>query len=216
MKKTLIWATAASLTLAACGTPSTTTAPSTGQTSGGSVLGSIIGAATNGETLGNIITSVIGLDKLKTKNIVGTWKYNGPGCAFTSDNALAKAGGEVAATEIESKLQTTYDKFGITSDNTVITFNENGTFSAKIHGRTLNGNWTFDESASMITMKTTLLNLNAYAKRNTTGISILFEATKLLTLMQTVAALSGNSTLQTVGDLSKNYDGLRIGFDMKQ
>ncbi len=34
--------------------------------------------------------------------------------------------------------------------------------------------------------------------------------------MQMATALSGNTTLQTVGDLSKSYDGLRIGFDMKR
>jgi hypothetical protein len=26
--------------------------------------------------------------------------------------------------------------------------------------------------------------------------------------------MSGNSTLQTVGDLSKQFDGVRLGFDM--
>ena len=26
--------------------------------------------------------------------------------------------------------------------------------------------------------------------------------------------MSGNSTLQTVGDLSKQYDGVRLGFDV--
>jgi hypothetical protein len=32
-------------------------------------------------------------------------------------------------------------------------------------------------------------------------------------VLQTVAAMSGNSTLSTIGDLSKNYDGLRLGFE---
>ena len=39
-------------------------------------------------------------------------------------------------------------------------------------------------------------------------------ASKLLTLLQTMSAMSGNQTLQTIGTLSKSYDGLRIGFDM--
>ena len=29
-----------------------------------------------------------------------------------------------------------------------------------------------------------------------------------------MSAMSGNQTLQTIGTLSKSYDGLRIGFDM--
>ena len=46
--------------------------------------------------------------------------------------------------------------------------------------------------------------------------SYLMESKKLLTILQTVSALSGNNTLQTVGDLSKNYDGIRMGFEMKK
>ena len=46
------------------------------------------------------------------------------------------------------------------------------------------------------------------------GIGLLFESKKMLTLLQTVAAMSGNSGVQTIGDLSKNYDGVRVGFDM--
>jgi hypothetical protein len=30
-----------------------------------------------------------------------------------------------------------------------------------------------------------------------------------------MSALSGNTSLQTIGDLAGNYDGVRIGFDMK-
>jgi hypothetical protein len=38
----------------------------------------------------------------------------------------------------------------------------------------------------------------------------------LLTVLQTAAALTGNSNLQAIGELSKNYDGVRMGFDMKK
>jgi hypothetical protein len=56
----------------------------------------------------------------------------------------------------------------------------------------------------------------AYTKRTVNGMSILFESKKLLTVLQTVAAISGNATLQTIGDLSTNYNGVRLGFDMKK
>jgi hypothetical protein len=58
--------------------------------------------------------------------------------------------------------------------------------------------------------------MNCYAKKELNGISILFEANKLLTILQTMSALSGNKDMQTIGDLSKNYDGVRIGFDMRK
>jgi hypothetical protein len=65
-------------------------------------------------------------------------------------------------------------------------------------------------------MKTLLFNINCFAKREVGGISILFESKKLLTVLQTMAALSGNDTAQKIGELSKNYDGVRLGFDMKK
>ena len=86
--------------------------------------------------------------------------------------------------------------------------------SGKVDGKSLTGNWTFDENTQALKLSGLLLSLNGYATRNASGISILFESKKILTLLQTVAALSGNSTLSTIGDISKNYDGVRVGFDM--
>ena len=127
---------------------------------------------------------------------------------------MAKAGGEIVATQIEEKLSAEYAKLGFKKSNTYITFNEDGTFSGKVDGKSLSGNWTFDENTQALKLSGLLLSLNGYATRNASGISILFESKKILTLLQTVAALSGNSTLSTIGDISKNYDGVRVGFDM--
>ena len=83
-------------------------------------------------------------------------------------------------------------------------------------GKTISGTYTYDESTHKVTIKGTLLTLNCYAKRsNGNGIALLFEASKLLNYMQALSALSGNTSLQVLGELSKNYDGLRIGFDMQ-
>ncbi|MBP3767483.1 MAG: DUF4923 family protein [Prevotella sp.] len=46
--------------------------------------------------------------------------------------------------------------------------------------------------------------------------ALLFESKKLLTVLQTMAALSNDDTYKKFGELSKNYDGIRIGFDMKK
>ena len=179
-------------------------------------MSQVLGAMTNGTGVVNAISSVIGLDKVKAQNLIATWKYSGPGCAFTSKNLLAKAGGEVAAVQIEQKLLPYYQQVKISDSNTYITFNENGTFSSKIAGTPFSGNYTFDEASQKITLKGLLLSVNCYAKKETNGISILFEAKKLLTILQTMSAMSGSKDLQTIGDLSKNYDGVRVGFDMKR
>ena len=179
-------------------------------------MNQVLSAMTNGTGVVNAISSVIGLDKVKAQNLIGSWKYSAPGCAFTSENLLAKAGGEVAAVQIEEKLQPYYQQVGLSANNTFITFNEDGTFSSKIAGTPFSGNYTFDEATQKITLKGLLLSVNCYAKKEVNGISILFEAKKLLTVLQTMSAMSGNKDLQTIGDLSKNYEGVRVGFDMKR
>ena len=179
-------------------------------------MNQVLSAMTNGTGVVNAISSVIGLDKVKAQDLTATWKYSGPGCAFTSENLLAKAGGEVAAVQIEEKIKPYFQQVGLSASNTFITFNEDGTFSSKIAGTPFSGNYTFDEATQKITMKGLLLSINCYAKKETNGISILFEAKKLLTILQTMSAMSGSKDLQTLGDLSKNYDGVRIGFDMKR
>ena len=178
--------------------------------------GTLLQTIGSGGTLANAFTSVIGLDKVTEKGLIGTWKYAGPGCAFTSENLLAKAGGEVAATKIEQELAPYFDKTGITASNTVVVFNEDKSFKATIAGKSFSGTWTFDEQTAKVTLKGLLLSVNCYAKREYGGISLLFESKKLLQVLQVLAAMSGDSTVQKIGDLSKNYDGIRLGFDMKR
>lgn len=216
MKKYLILSALAGSMLAGCGFNPTSSGTSSATSATGNIIGAVLGAATNPETITNAISSVIGLNKLTASSLIGTWQYDGPGCAFTSENALAKAGGEVMATEIENKLQPQYDKLGFKASNTYISFSKDGTFSAQIDGKPWSGQWQFDEKTQQLRFSGLLLNLTGYAVRNGSGISILFESKKILTLFQTLSALSGNTTLSTIGDISKNYDGVRIGFDMKR
>lgn len=214
MKKTFALVAAATLMLAACGTGAGTTSNNDNQAAGGSLLGSVLSAVANGNTAGNILQSFIGSTTVKAQDLVGTWNYSTPGCAFSSENLLAKAGGEVAASEIKQRLTSPFSTVGIKKGNTSITFNSNNTFTATVAGKQMGGNYTFDEATQKITLQMLLLNVNCYAKKNSDGIGILFESSKLLTLLQTAAAMTGNNTLNTLSDLSKNYDGLRMGFDM--
>ena len=109
-----------------------------------------------------------------------------------------------------------YQQVGLSAENTFISFKEDGTFSSRIAGTPFSGQYTFDEETQKITLKSLFLSVNCYAKKEVGGISILFEAKKLLTLLQTVSAFSGNKDLQTISDLSKKYDGVRIGFDLNK
>ena len=211
MKKAkIMMMAAATLLMVGCGM--------TGQNAGAgsdSVLGGVIGSVLQGGAIGNVITSVIGLDKVNAQQLVGSWRYTGPGVAFTTENLLAKAGGEVAARQIEEKLREQYDKVGISSANTFITFTNDNTFEGKVDGKPLSGTYTLDEKTGALKLKTLLLTLNGYVKRSgLNGISIVFESKKLLSVLQTLAAMSGNSSIEAIGTISKNYDGIRVGFNM--
>lgn len=166
--------------------------------------------------LGNIIGSVLGVNKVSEANLVGTWKYTSPGCAFTSDNLLAKAGGEVAAQKIKSQLLPYYQSLGIAAGNTFFTFKEDKTFSGKLAGKAISGTYTYDPQTGAINLKTLLLSMNGYITLTTSGISLLFESQKILSVMQTLGALSGNSTIGTISEISKNYDGVRVGFELSR
>ena len=214
MKQTKTFAVAtATLLLTACGTIGQASTSSSTSAASGSVLGSVLSDVLQGGTLSNVITSVIGAQKVSAKDLVGSWTYSAPGCAFTSDQLLAKAGGEVVAGQIKEKVLPYYQQIGISSSNTTITFNQDGTYSASFRGTPMSGKWTYDEASSKVTLQGLLLSINCYAKRNANGIGLLFEASKLLTVLQTIAAMSGNANIQAVGEISKSYDGLRIGFD---
>ena len=103
---------------------------------GGSNAGNGSNSSSNaGSIINGILNNVIGSGTFKQADLCHTWKYSKPGCAFTSENLLAKAGGEIAASKVENKLEGYYKKFGFSSSNTYFTFNTDGTFSAKIDGK---------------------------------------------------------------------------------
>ncbi len=219
---------AASNTTAATTTAATTsnTATSTSTTSnaGSSVagiLGAVLGGNSNSSSsagssiINGILNNVIGSGTFSKQDLCAhTWKYSKPGCAFTSENLLSKAGGEIAANKVEEKLGEYYSKFGLSGSNTYFTFKTDGTFAAKIDGKSWQGNYTFDEKTHAIQMKGLLLSMSGYATKTTNGISLLFDQTKLLNLIKTMGALKGSSTLSAIGTIANNYDGMRVGFEM--
>lgn len=214
---------AASSTTAATTTSATTTAATT--SNAGSAVAGILGAVLGGNSnssssagssiINGILNNVIGSGAFSKQDLCAhTWKYSKPGCAFTSENLLAQAGGEIAANKVEEKLSEYYSKFGFSSSNTYFTFKTDGTFAAKIDGKSWQGNYTFDEKTHAIQMKGLILSMSGYATKTANGISLLFDQKKLLNLIKTIGSLKGNSTLSAFGTIANNYDGMRVGFEM--
>ena len=223
-KKTTSSSTATSS--AAASTPTTSTSTSATTTRGysaGSVVAGVLGGLLGGGTttgssiINGILNNVIGSATFSQADLCAhTWKYSKPGCAFTSENLLAKAGGEIAASKVEEDLSKYYSKFGFSKSNTYFTFKTDGTFAAKIDGKSWNGTYTFDEKTHAIQLKGLLLSASGFATRTANGISLLFEQKKLLTLIKTLSKLNltGSTTMSAVSSIVDNYDGVRIGFEM--
>lgn len=225
-KKTTSSSTATSSAAASTPTTSTSATTNSGYSAGSvvaGVLGGLLGggtttgSTTTGSSINGILNNVIGSATFSQADLCAhTWKYSKPGCAFTSENLLAKAGGEIAASKIEEDLSKYYSKFGFSKSNTYFTFKTDGTFAAKIDGKSWNGTYTFDEKTHAIQLKGLLLSASGFATRTANGISLLFEQKKLLTLVKTLSKLNltGSTTMSAVSSIVDNYDGVRIGFEM--
>lgn len=212
MMKKMMMAAVAALMLQGCGM--TNPGVNGGSQMGGTTTNNS-GSSIGSNALGGLLDLVVGSVKLSQTDIIGTWSYVEPACAFTSENLLAKAGGSVAAKTVNEKLLPVYKSLHISSGNTQLTFNENGQFTGKIGGFPMSGTYTFDATNGLVKMKS-LTTFTAHLTRSTHGMNFTFESKKILTLLQTVSALSGNTSLSTIGDISKQFNGVRLGFAMRK
>lgn len=181
----------------------------------------MVSVQANAQDLKSILTgvakAVVGDKATTSSSVIGTWKYVGPQCQFESENLLAKAGGEVAAKEVEEKMQTVYDRIGMSGCE--YTFNEDGTYSYTLKKRTMSGTYTFDDKEKTITMKGKL-GVKTVAHVTVTGndMSLVFNADKLMSVLKTITGTVSkvNSTAATINSVAGSYDGLMLGLDLKK
>ena len=167
--------------------------------------------------LSGVAKAVVGNKATTASSIIGTWTYSGPECQFESENLLAKAGGEMAAKEVEEKMIAVYNKVGM--NNIRYTFNEDGTYSYQMKKRTVTGSYVFDDAAKTITVTGKLgLKTGAYVTVTGNDMSMVFKADKLMSILKTItgAASKVNSTAATINSVAEAYDGLMLGFELKK
>lgn len=189
-------------------------------------LGSMSGVGNDTHTTqqdGNVLSSVLNLllgqsNQITRQDLIGTWTYESPECRFESENLLKKAGGEIAASKIESKLAESFAKIGIKEGVSQYTFGEDGTFQMAMGTRTLSGIYTFDESTRVLTLKGTfgLTSMKSTVCRSGSSISLLFDADKLLNIASVAGSLTNNTMLQGLSSLIGSYDGMKVGFKLKK
>ncbi len=158
--------------------------------------------------------------KVGEDDLVGNWRYNAPAVTFKSDNLLQKAGGSAASGVIVEKIAPYYEKAGITS--LTATFNQDCTFELKVKKITLTGTYALagDEANGDFVFnfkavkKLPLGKMNAHVDKVGSKITLTFDASKLIKLVNTVAQVSGRASLQSAAKLLNSYDGLNCGFEL--
>ena len=189
--------------LSSCGFGTTAPAVSQPTTTSSDVLGSI---------LGDIIGTVTG-GMMNQNSIQGTWSYTAPCVQFESENLLAKAGGAVIASKVESNLDSYYQKVGIKPGACKFVFGADNKLSMVIGGKTHTGTYKFDANSKTITMTGQFgNNLTAYVSQNGNLLGLTFDASKLLTLLTAYTANSASTQLSTIGSIAQNYTGMKVGF----
>ena len=178
----------------------------------GSILNNVLGSSTTNGVISGL-TSIFSSDKQATKNnLVGTWVYEEPAIVLTSDNVLTNAAAKVAANTAEKKLQEQMDKVGIKKGTLSMTFKSDGTFTETFGKKTYSGKWAVENQKLKLTHTVRTITLTTQVDGN--NLMFVTDASKMLSLMQTLGSKSTNSTVSTVTSLMKKVKGMQCGITL--
>ena len=207
MKKTNLTLVAAmTLLLSSC----LTTGMGTGTTSTTNSTGNVLGTV-----LGSVLTSVLlGGSTFDQSGILGSWNYNAPSAAFTTENALTKAGGTAAVSNITSSLTNNFNNIGINRSNTSFSFLAGNKFSAKVNGIPFSGTYAYNPQNGEISLKTSTETIKGNVIKTQKGMGLMFDATQMANILQKEGKVSNTTAVQAVSKLAKSTDGARVGFEL--
>lgn len=165
--------------------------------------------------IGNLLGNLLSSGDVDINEMTGTWNYTAPAVSFQSENLLEKAGGAAAATTIEEKLAPYYKIAGINSMK--LTIEADSTFTMALKRGTFTGNITKDEEGNFVfnfkvVKKINIGKMKTYITKSGNNLSIMFDVSKLTTLINKAGSITGNSTVQGVSTLLNSYDGICAGF----
>lgn len=177
----------------------------------------------SGSGIGDLIkgvTDAVGLTSrdVDVKDLVGTWSYSAPAVVFKSDNLLLKAGGSAASAAVESKLADYYKKAGFTSMTFTVT--EDSTFTMKVRGIPLTGTLRRDDSSGNFIFtfkalkKISIGSMESFISLKGSTMSLTFDVSKLISLVEKAAQITGNSTIKGASKLLQQYDGMTAGWKL--
>jgi hypothetical protein len=205
MKKTIMALLAAmTLILSSCLTTGLGTTSPTSTTN--NVLGSVLGSV-----LSNVLFGGLTLDQ---SSLLGSWNYSAPSAAFTTEQALPKAGGTAAISNLASSLASNYSNIGINRNNTSFSFLAGNKFSAKVNGIPFSGTYTYNPQNGEIALKTATETIKGNVTKTEKGMGLMFDATQMTNILQKEGKVSNTAAVQAVSKLAKSANGARVGFEL--
>ena len=203
MKKTILTlSAAATLMLSSCMTTGMGTTSST--SSSGDVLTSVLGAV-----LSNVL---FGGSLFDQSSMLGSWNYSAPSAAFTTQQALTKAGGNATVANMTTSLASNYSNIGINRSNTSFSFLDGNKFSAKVNGIPFSG--TYNQQNGEIALKTATETIKGNVTKTAKGMGLMFDSTQMANILQKEGKVSNTAAVQAVSKLAKSADGARVGFEL--
>ena len=205
MKKTILTlAVAMTMVMSGCMAPMGTTTPTTN--SSGDVLTSVLGA---------VLTNVLfGGSLFDQSSMLGQWNYNAPSAAFTTQQALTKAGGNATVTNMTSSLASNYSNIGINRSNTGFSFLAGNKFSAKVNGIPFSGSYTYNQQNGEIALKSATETIKGNVIRTQRGMGLMFDSKQMANILQKEGKVSNRAAVEAVSKLAKSADGARVGFEL--
>ncbi|MBR2162407.1 MAG: DUF4923 family protein [Bacteroidales bacterium] len=189
-----------------------------GQTASAQSLKDLFKKVTDNEAVKNVVETVTG--QTFEVDVTGTWTYSGMAVKFDSEDLLKSTAATLAAGQVEEKLDEYVAKVGIKSGTFSFTFNEDKSFSVKVLGKSFKGTYSLSEDYKTLSLQfgknIGIKPFNAAVTATSSQLDLLFQADKLLNLIEKLTATSGNETLKTVGSIASQYDGMKLGLELQK
>jgi hypothetical protein len=183
-------------------------------------LKDLLKKATGSSLVQDVVESVTGVSL--QADIKGTWDYSGVAVKLVSEDLLKNAAAGVAAGQIEEKLDGYVQKVGIKPGAFGFIFSEDNTFTTTFKGKNIPGTYTLDEQTKTLTLtygKTSFMKgftMTASVNITSSQLDLMFNADKLLDFIGKVSSSSNNSTLAAISAIAQQYDGMKLGFELKK
>ena len=181
-----------------------------------------LGTASNNQS-GNVLSSVLGSvlgsvlfggSTFGQSGILGSWNYNAPSAAFTTQQALTNAGGAATIANMASSLASNYSNIGINRNNTSFSFLEGNKFAAKVNGIPFSGTYVYNPENGEIALKTATETIKGNVTRTEKGMGLMFDSKQMVNILQKEGKVSNTAAIQAVSQLAKSANGARVGFEL--